>query len=114
MEGKMKSVFLAVTLCIGLCATQGLLARPQSVLLTTATAAIHPTSIEDEQPQKFEGIIVSKNGEIFVLRDDVNDTWYHLDDQQAAAKHLGKKVLVTGILDTRTDVIRVKSIDETT
>ena len=109
----MKSVLLAVTLCMGLCAAHSLLARAQPVLLTTATSAIHSTSIEDEQPQKFEGIIVSKNGEIFVLRDDVNDTWYHLDDQEAAGKHLGKKVSVTGTLDTRTDVIRVKSIDET-
>ena len=109
----MKTVFLTVSIFIGLCATQSLLARTQPVLLTTA-AAIHSVSVEDEQPQKFEGIIVSKNGEIFVLRDDVNDTWYHLDDQEAAAKHLGKKVLVTGTLDTRTDVIRVKSIDETT
>jgi hypothetical protein len=109
----MKSVLLAVTLCMGLCVAHSLPARAQPGLLTTATSAIHSTSIEDEQPQKFEGIIVSKNGEIFVLRDDVNDTWYHLDDQEAAGKHLGKKVSVTGTLDTRTDVIRVKSIDET-
>ncbi|HXN73432.1 MAG TPA: DUF5818 domain-containing protein [Candidatus Acidoferrales bacterium] len=110
----MNSVFLAVSICMGLWAAQGLPARPQPPLLTTATIAIHPISVEEDQPQQFHGVIVSKNGEILVLRDDVNDTWYHLDDQEAAAKHLGKKVLVTGNLDTRTDVIRVQSIAETT
>jgi uncharacterized protein DUF5818 len=110
----MKTVFLAVIICIGLCATQSLPARPQPVLPTATAAAIHPISVEEDQPQKFEGVIVSKNGEIFVLRDDVNNTWYHLDDQQEAGKHLGKKVLVTGNLDTRTDMIRVQSIAETT
>jgi hypothetical protein len=49
-----------------------------------------------------------------VLRDDANNTWYHLDDQQAASKHLGKKVVVIGTLDARTDVIRVQKIDEST
>jgi Protein of unknown function (DUF5818) len=110
----MKTAFLAVIICIGLCATQSLPARPQPVLPTATAAAIHPISGEEDQPQKFEGVIVSKNGEIFVLRDDVNNTWYHLDDQREAGKHLGKKVLVTGNLDTRTDMIRVQSIAETT
>jgi hypothetical protein len=106
----MKYVLLAVgMLFVGLCAAQGSPAKPDSA----ATATI-PVAGDDNPTQRFEGVIVSKNGQIFVLRDDVNNTWYHLDDQQAAAKHLGKKVLVTGTLDTRTDMIQVKSIDETT
>ena len=107
----MKFVLLAVAmLCVGLYAAQGSPAKPDPA----ATVTIQPVSGDDNPTQRFEGVIVSKNGQIFVLRDDVNNTWYHLDDQQAAAKHLGKKVLVTGTLDTRTDMIQVKSIDETT
>jgi hypothetical protein len=107
----MKFVSLAVgVLCVGLYAAQGSPASPH----LTATATIQPVAGDDNPTQRFEGVIVSKNGQIFVLRDDVNNTWYHLDDQQAAAKHLGKKVSVTGTLDTRTDMIQVKSIDETT
>ena len=110
----MKSVFFAVSICIGLFASQSLPARPQPILPAAPTAAMHSVSVEGSETEQFQGVIVSKNGEIFVLRDDVNNTWYHLDDQEAAAKHVGKKVLVTGNLDTRTDMIRVQSIAETT
>jgi hypothetical protein len=65
-----------------------------------------------DQPQKFEGTIVSKNGALFVLRDDLNNVWYHLDDQQKAEKFAGKKVQVIGILDGRVDEIRIQSIQE--
>jgi len=58
----------------------------------------------------FTGKILSQNGEHFILRDDVNETWYHLDDQQQAGKFLGKNVSVTGVLDPSTDTIRVRSI----
>jgi Protein of unknown function (DUF5818) len=64
-----------------------------------------------DQPQKFLGTVISMNGERFVLRDDVNNVWYHLDDQDKAGKFLGKKVLVTGILDGRADEIHVQSIE---
>ena len=60
----------------------------------------------------FTGKILSQNGEHFILRDDVNETWYHLDDQQQAGKFCGKNVLVTGVLDRRTDTIQVREITE--
>jgi uncharacterized protein YdeI (BOF family) len=63
-----------------------------------------------DQPQKFVGTIVSMNGERYVLRDDVNEVWYHLDNQQEAGKYLGKKVEVTGTLEGRSDEILVQSI----
>lgn len=50
------------------------------------------------------------NGERYILRDDVNDVWYHLDKQQEAGKYLGKKVEVTGTLEGRSDEILVQSI----
>jgi hypothetical protein len=52
------------------------------------------------------------NGELFILRDDTNQVWFHLDDQREAEKFAGKKVVVTGVLDPATDVIHVKSINE--
>src|SRR5271155_6025445 len=60
----------------------------------------------------FAGKIVSQNGERFILRDDVNEVWYHLDDQQQASKFFGKNVSVTGVLDGPTVTIRVRSISE--
>jgi hypothetical protein len=48
------------------------------------------TDWSEDQPavNTFTGKIVSQNGERFILRDDVNEVWYHLDDQQQAAKFL--------------------------
>jgi hypothetical protein len=60
----------------------------------------------------FTGKVLSQNGERFILRDEANDTWYHLDDQQQAGKFAGKNVLVTGVLDGRTDTIQVRQITE--
>jgi hypothetical protein len=60
----------------------------------------------------FAGKVLSQNGERFILRDEANDTWYHLDDQEQAGKFAGKNVLVTGVLDGRTDTIRVRQITE--
>jgi hypothetical protein len=60
----------------------------------------------------FTGKIVSQNGERFILRDEGNQVWYHLDDQQQAHKFFGKNVLVTGVLDGPTATIRVRTIIE--
>jgi uncharacterized protein YdeI (BOF family) len=88
-------------------------ASPKSKLSSVSAVpnliAAQPANTND-QPQKFVGTIVSMNGERYVLRDDANDVWYHLDDQQQAGKYLGKKVEVTGTLDGRADEILVQSI----
>lgn len=60
----------------------------------------------------FAGKIVSQNGVRFILRDDANVVWYHLDDQEQARKYFGKNVVVTGVLDGRSDMIRVRNIVE--
>jgi periplasmic protein TonB len=62
--------------------------------------------------QSFSGKIVSQNGVRFVLRDEDNNVWYHLDDQEKAGKLVGKDVLVTGKFDGLTGTIRVQSIVE--
>jgi hypothetical protein len=90
-------------------------ASPKSRLSSSSAASnflFQQQADAKDQPQKFEGTIVSKNGALFVLRDDVNNVWYHLDDQQKAEKFAGKKVQVIGILDGRVDEIRIQSIQE--
>jgi hypothetical protein len=77
-----------------------------------ATVLVAQQVTVPDQPQIHTGIIVSMNGQRFILRDDDNDTWYHLDNQQAAASYLGKKVRVMGEIDPATDVIHVQSIQE--
>jgi Protein of unknown function (DUF5818) len=110
----MKNVLLAVAIIsLGLCASSRRV--PAQTQTSPSRAVISQLSSgPDDSAQHFEGVIVSKNGQLFVLRDEVNNTWYHLDDQQAASKYWGKKVLVIGTLDARTDVIRVQKIDEAT
>jgi TonB family protein len=64
------------------------------------------------EAQTFSGKIVSQNDVRLVLRDDDNNVWYHLDDQQKARQFFGKDVLVTGIFDGLTGTIRIQSIVE--
>jgi Protein of unknown function (DUF5818) len=84
---------------------------PFSVFAAQALA-VTEQSAEEPVVNTFTGKIVSQNGERLILRDDVNEVWYHLDDQQEARKFLGKSVSVTGVLDGRTVTIRVRSISE--
>jgi protein TonB len=67
---------------------------------------------QQAKAQSFYGKIVSQNGVRYVLRDDENNVWYHLDDQEKAAKLVGKDVLVSGKFDGLTGTIRVQSIVE--
>jgi hypothetical protein len=82
-------------------------ARPQGI-------RVQAQNNSQDQPaiRAFKGKILSQNGQRFILRDDVNEVWYHLDDQQQAGKFLGKNVVVMGILDGSTGTIRVRSIAE--
>jgi len=67
---------------------------------------------QQAKAQAFYGKIVSQNGVRFVLRDDENNVWFHLDDQEKAGKLVGKDVLVTGTFDGLSGTIRVQSIVE--
>ncbi len=57
------------------------------------------------------GFVVSMNGSPLVLRDDDNNTWYNLDDQDRVNRFSGMKVVVTGKLIKATDTIHVEAID---
>jgi periplasmic protein TonB len=90
-----------------------------SLLLCSALSTPHTTqskvsqgSFAQAKTQSFYGKIVSQNGVRFVLRDEDNNVWYHLDDQEKAAKLVGKDVMVTGKFDGLTGTIRVQNIVE--
>ena len=77
------------------------------------SARVMEDQADNQSPvNTFTGKIVSQNGVRFILRDDVNEVWYHLDDQQQAAKFSAKDVTVKGVLDGPTDMIHVRSITE--
>jgi hypothetical protein len=104
----MKKADLLLACVVFLCGSSPMFGGTGNPATDTAQPAAAPRAAE-----AYSGVIVSMNGERYILRDDTNDTWYHLDDQQQAGKFLGKKVWVTGKLNTRTDVIHVQQITET-
>jgi TonB family protein len=92
-----------------------------SLLLCAVTPASHAKNFkgalnyltqEQSKFQAFFGKIVSQNGVRFILRDDENNVWYHLDDQEKAGKLIGKDVLVTGTYDGVSGAIHVQNIVE--
>jgi hypothetical protein len=110
---KLKAVFApaALVAAISLVGPCGLRIAPANA--APAHLALQQAArISDAQTQNFAGKIVSQNGVRFILRDEQDNVWYHLDDQQQAAKYLGKVVNVTGTLDGQTDMIHVRTITE--
>ena len=67
---------------------------------------------QEPKVETFSGKIVSQNDVRLVLRDDDNNVWYHLDDQEKARQFFGKDVLITGTFDGLSGTIRVQSIVE--
>jgi hypothetical protein len=77
----------------------------------SATVTATDSKTDEARTENYNGTIMLLNGQLYILRDDQNETWYHLDDQQMPAKFLGKKVMVTGKLDPRIDMIFVQNIE---
>lgn len=76
--------------------------------------AVPPTSMQqqsEQQSKTFSGTI-TKHGDSFVLNDAANKTSYMLDDGQKASRYEGKKVKVTGTVDTASNTIHVETIEE--
>jgi hypothetical protein len=78
----------------------------------TPSGLVRMPSGDEPAAGTYAGKIVSQNGVRFILRDSVNEVWYHLDDQAQAQKYFGKDVVVTGVLDGRSDMIHVQNIVE--
>jgi hypothetical protein len=90
-------------------------AAPPITTLTLSVPVAAPQGHEtgDQGDERlFTGKIVLLNGELFILRDDTNGVWYHLDDQTTARKFAGKNVNVKGKLDVSVDVIHVQTMEE--
>ncbi len=92
-----------------------------ALLILTFTAvpnvglAIPSQASTQEQPKEksktFTGT-VTKKGSDFFLNDSANKTSYMLDDAQKASQFEGKKVKVTGTVDTASNTIHVETIAE--
>lgn len=80
-------------------------------ILYSGTSLVGQQVSRDEGVKTFFGSIV-KDGDKFVLSDEKRKIWYELDDQQTVSKFDGKKVKLTGTLDTTKNLIRVQSIEE--
>jgi lipopolysaccharide export system protein LptA len=102
-----------IALLFGLC-TLFLAGGMQFHALKASALPVTQNSQNQSAPEvrTFTGKVLSQNGERFILRDETNDVWYHLDDQQQAGKFAGKNVFVTGVLDGRTDTIQMHEITE--
>lgn len=58
----------------------------------------------------YSGNIIRENGEI-VLQDPVTKVIHKLDDPAKAKGYIGKRVKITGKLDTNTNVIQVEKVE---
>jgi len=72
-----------------------------------------PANPQAEQPQSssqsFTGTIV-KDGGKYVLKSSEN-TVYQIDDQERAKTYAGKRVKISGSVDTKTNLLHVSTID---
>jgi hypothetical protein len=64
---------------------------------------------QKQDVQAFTGEIV-KEGDSFVLKDEISNVTYRLDDQEKAKEHEGKHVRVNGSLDSTTNTIKVSDL----
>jgi hypothetical protein len=102
------AALVAAISLVGPCALR--IAPANAAPIPARVALQQATGTSGAQTQNFAGKIVSQNGVRFILRDDQDNVWYHIDDQQQAAKYLGKNVNITGTLDGQTDMIHVRTI----
>jgi|ERR1700674_3620154 hypothetical protein len=56
---------------------------------------------------------VSRKGGKYLFREDHRGIMYFLDDQQEAKRFSGKTVLITGTVDSKTNVVHVRKIEAT-
>jgi len=75
--------------------------------------ASSPTLAQQSQKEtKTFGGKVMKNGDKFILSDEGSKTSYTLDNAKKVSEFEGKKVKVTGTVDTANNIIHVETIEE--
>ena len=107
----MKKIILAIAALLIFGAAPAL-TTPRTIAAAQNSPADNAAKNTDAKAQNFTGTITSLNGQRFILRDATLDTWYHLDDQKQAGQFVGKKVLIVGVMDERSDMIHIMSIQE--
>jgi hypothetical protein len=101
----MKRIFLSLA---GFVTLSCLIAAPVlSWVLATDISQIQA----QPEAETFMGTIL-KDGENYVLSDSVTKSRYRLDDAKKATSYERKSVKVTGTLDTASNVIHVKTIQD--
>jgi hypothetical protein len=86
------------------------------ILPVSAKPSKPPVAIylqSEPESKTFTGTII-KNGDNFVLSDSASKLSYILDDRGKAGPYEGKKVRVTGTIDSATNTIHVEAIQEIT
>ena len=68
-----------------------------------------PQAADPSGVKSYPGKITKSNGQ-YMLQDLASSNAYLLDDQKAAKKYDGKMVLVTGVLDKKSNTIHVTRI----
>lgn len=99
----------AVAVMVGLCLVCQSATAQYSPRENRPTAQ-QPDPNSAAEVKTFMGTIV-ESGDNLVLADAESGTTFQLDDQQKAQEFVGKKVKVSGVLDTATGVIRVSAIE---
>ena len=116
-RAKFPLLFTALALAIAMFALQ-------STVVALQDPASSPSAQQERDPaaapstampqasdtQTFTGKIAKAGGK-YVLKDMTNKMTYLLDDQEKAKEFEGKSVKVTGMLDTRSNTIRVAAIE---
>jgi hypothetical protein len=69
-----------------------------------------PQAADQSGVKSYPGRITKSNGQ-YMLQVPASSNAYLLDDQKAAKRYDGKMVLVTGVLDTKSNTIHVKRIE---
>jgi uncharacterized protein YdeI (BOF family) len=85
-----------------------------SIMPKHSTARMRPSSLQQQPQEKskiFSGTII-KNGDKFLLSDAANKLSFVLDDSEKASQFEGKRVKVTGTVDTASNIIHVETIQE--
>src|SRR2546428_4097329 len=98
---------LAATLYPAAFAQQDQTPQPGTADPQTQSATAPDTSADAQTQKSFSGTVVKVQKQ-YVLKTD-NGT-YQLDDQAKAKRFTGKQVVVSGILDQSTSMIRVSDI----
>jgi hypothetical protein len=100
--------FTLLAACSG--ATSVLAQNPQNPAPRQQPIPSESKPPNQNQVKTFAGKIAKNNGKYVLV--DLSSTYsYVLDDQKTASKYAGKVVLVTGVLDSSTNMIHVKKID---